>query len=164
MSSTPTARRIHHVGGARHTRFPNQRFPAVVGQHLVSDHDQRDCYCYQAVELSTPGIAMLQDVDDLVRRRLQTRTPIQSLLDGLLEAVDAGTAFCFLVLGWQAGSADDNAARLLRAVTEWCRMRLAAELGTSEWQGKVRVIFDHRTRSGPDRRTDEHGRRPDRGT
>jgi hypothetical protein len=43
-------------------------------------------------------------VDDLVRRRFRLN-PQQTLLDALLdrEAL-AGTAFCFLVLGWQAGS------------------------------------------------------------
>jgi hypothetical protein len=136
---TYPARRIHHVVALGTPGCRTSDFPQMIKQHLVGNKREREAYCYQAVEL-TPGIATLQQVDDLVRRRFRLN-PRQSLLDGLLdrEAL-AGTAFCFLVLGWQAGSADDNAARLLRVVTEWCRMRLAAELGTGEWQDKVRVI------------------------
>lgn len=136
---TYPARRIHHVVALGTPGCRTSDFPQMIKQHLVSNKHEREAYCYQPVEL-TPGIATLQEVDDLVRRRFRLN-PRQSLLDGLLdrEAL-AGTAFCFLVLGWQAGRADDKAARSLRVVTEWCRMRLAAELGGREWQGKVRVI------------------------
>ena len=87
----------------------------------------------------TAGTDNAQRVDDLVRRRFHL-TSHQPLLDGLLdpEAV-AGTTFCFLVLGWQAGKTPVNEA-VLRAVADWCRSRLGAELGASGRQTKVRVI------------------------
>lgn len=75
----------------------------------------------------------------LVRRRFHL-TPRQPLLEGLLDLeATAGTTFCFLVLGWQAGKIPVNEA-VLRAVADWCRSRLGAELGASGRQGKVRVI------------------------
>ncbi|KFB69053.1 toll/interleukin-1 receptor domain-containing protein [Candidatus Accumulibacter vicinus] len=136
---TDTVRRIHHVVALGTPGCRTRDFPPMIQQHLVRNQREGEVYYYQSVDL-TPGIDDVQGVDDRVRRRFRL-TPRQAVLDGLLdrEAL-AGTAFCFLVLGWQAGEASGDAPRLLRTVAEWCRTRLAAELGADGWQARVRVI------------------------
>lgn len=136
---TDSARRIHHVVALGTPGCRTRDFPQMIQQHLLRNKREGEAYRYECVEL-TPGIEDVQGVDDLVRRRFRLN-PQQALLDGLLdrEAL-TGTAFCFLVLGWQAGEPAGDAARLLRAVAEWCSKRLAAELGAGGWQAKVRVI------------------------
>jgi len=132
-------RSIHHVVALGTPGCRTRDFPSMIKQHLVGSRREREVYYYQAVEL-TPGITNLQAVDDLVRRRFRLN-PQQTLLDALLdrEAL-AGTAFCFLVLGWQAGKLTGDAASLLRAVADWCHKRLGAEIAANDWPAKVRVI------------------------
>lgn len=136
---TYAARRIHHVVALGTPGCRTRDFPQMIQQHLLRNKREGEAYRYECVEL-TPGIDDVQGVDDRVRRRFQLN-PRQALLDGLLdrEAL-AGTVFYFLILGWQAGEPTGDATRLLSAVAEWCRTRLAAELGAGGWQAKVRVI------------------------
>ncbi len=51
--------------------------------------------------------------------------------------------YCFLVLGSQAGTAQENAddQRLLRAIADWCRTCLAEELAAERWQGEVCILL-----------------------
>lgn len=136
---TYSTRCIHHVVAVGTPGCRTSDFPAMIKQHLVGTKREREVYFYQSVEL-TPGIDTLQAVDDLVRRRFRLN-PRQALLDGLLDReLLAGTAFCFLVLGWQAGKVPGAAASLLRAVADWCRTRLGAKVGANDWPAKVRVV------------------------
>ena len=132
-------RRIHHVVALGKPGCRTSEFPAMIRQHLVGNAREREVYYYQPLELP-PGTRHAQDVDELARRRYR-RTPHQPLLDALLDpAALAGMTFCFLILGWQASAAQGDAADVLNAVADWCRTRLAAELGADGWQAKVRVV------------------------
>ncbi len=135
-------RRIHHVVALGTPGCRTQEFPSLIRQHLVDKPGERVVYYEHSLEL-TPGIQDVHGIDELLRRRLR-RAPQQPLLDALLGDPQAlsGTTYCFLVLGWQAGAAQENAAdqRLLRAIADWCRTRLAEELAAERWQGKVRVL------------------------
>ncbi|MBO3708761.1 MAG: hypothetical protein J5X21_20580 [Candidatus Accumulibacter sp.] len=139
---TYARRRIHHVVALGTPGCRTREFPSMIRRHLVGKLAEREVYYDHSLDL-TPGIRDVQGVDELLRRRFR-RSPQQPLLDALLGDPQAlaGTAFCFLVLGWQAGVAQGGAADqlLLRAVADWCRTRLAEELGAERWQGKVRVL------------------------
>lgn len=135
-------RRIHHVVALGTPGCRTQEFPSLIRRHLVDKPDERVVYYEHSLEL-TPGIQDVRGIDELLRRRLRRAHP-KPLLDALLGDPQAliGTTYCFLVLGWQAGTAQENAAdqRLLRAVADWCRTHLAEELAAARWQGKVRVL------------------------
>lgn len=158
---TYATRHIVHVVALGTPGCLTHHFPEMIKQHLVNDQREREAYFFHAIDLSG-RVDNAQRVDDLVRRRFHLN-PRQPLLDGLLdsEAV-AGVTFCFLVLGWQAGQTPVDAA-VLRAVADWCRRRLGAELGASGWQGQVPDHFHPRPRNGTDRRDGRHGGTADRG-
>jgi hypothetical protein len=138
---TYTTRHIVHVVALGTPGCLTHHFPEMIKQHLVSNPREREAYFYHSIDL-TAGTDSARRVDDSVRRRFHLN-PRQPLLEGLLDLkATAGTTFCFLVLGWQAGKIPVNEA-VLRAVVDWCRTRLGAELGASGQQGKVRVISIH---------------------
>jgi len=135
---TYSMRYIHHVVALGKPGCLACDFPQMIKQHLVSNRREREVYFYRSVELK-PGADNAQGVDDWVRRQLHLN-PHQTLLEGLLDPEEtAGATFCFLVLGWQAGHTPINEAGL-RAVADWCRGRLGAELGETGQHFKVRVI------------------------
>lgn len=135
---TYPSRCIYHVVALGTPGCLTHHFPEMIKQHLVRNGRQGEAYFFHSIDL-TAGTDNAQRVDDLVRRRFHL-TPRQPLLEGLLDPETVtGTTFCFLVLGWQAGKTPANEA-VLRAVADWCRSRLGAELGASGRQGKVRVI------------------------
>lgn len=131
-------RRIVHVVALGTPGCLTRHFPEMIKQHLVRDQREGETYFFHSIDLSG-SMNNIQQMDELVRRRFRL-TPRQPLLNGLLDSeAMAGVKFCFLVLGWQAGQTPVDET-LLRAVADWCRQRLGAELGASGWQGQVRVI------------------------
>ncbi|HRZ22420.1 MAG TPA: hypothetical protein P5326_00100, partial [Candidatus Contendobacter sp.] len=135
---TYATRHIVHVVALGTPGCLTRDFPEMIKQHLVGNQKEREAYFYRSIDL-TAGTDSAQRVDDSVRRQFHL-APHQPLLEGLLDPETVtGTTFCFLVLGWQVGKTPVNEA-VLRAVVDWCRTRLGAELDASGRQTKVRVI------------------------
>lgn len=135
---TYAMRHIVHVVALGTPGCLTRDFPEMIKQHLVRNQREREVYYFHFIDL-TASTDNVQRIDDWVRRRFHL-TPHQPLLEGLLDpATVTGTMFCFLVLGWHAGQTPVDEA-VLRAVADWCRQRLGAELGASDGQGQVRGI------------------------
>ncbi len=135
---TYATRYLHHVVALGTPGCLTSHFPEMIKQHLVRNQREREAYYYRAIDLIA-GTDNIQRVDDAVRRQCRL-SPAQALLSGLLDPdLTAGVAFCFLVLGWRACQAPVSEA-MLRAVADWCRLRLGAEFGAGGQPEKVRVI------------------------
>jgi hypothetical protein len=139
-----TERRIYHAVAYGETGGRVAGFPLMASQHLRETKREQEVFRHHSFTLTTRMNA-IERVDQRVRQELGIG-PRDSVSGALLKAETlVGNGFWFLILGWVLSPRldDDNVEDMqasLRAIADWCRIRLLPELLQSPPGVNIRAL------------------------